>query len=419
MIKTIKIKKGLNIKLQGEAEKILSNLIIPDRLALKPSDFYGIRPKLLLHPNDEVKAGTPIFYDKLNEKIKFVAPFAGKIIDIIRGEKRAILEIIIEPYKENSYIDFGIANPLELESEKIKELLLQSGMWPAIRQRPYNIIANPYQKPKSIHISCFDTSPLAPDYDFIVHGKGEAFQTGINAISKLCDGKIFLNVPDNEYVSKVFLNTKNVTITKFSGPHPAGNVGIQIHHIDPINKGDVVWFINPQDIIKIGKLFLTGKYDSTKIIALAGSEVIHPKYFKVIEGTSINKLTENNIKEGKVRYISGNVLTGKKIESTGFLSYYDNLITIIPEYYGPPTLLGWLRPGFKKFSFSKTFLSGFISSKSYKIDTNLNGAKRPFVFTGIYEKVLPMNIYPMQLLKAIITENIELMENLGIYEVAE
>ncbi len=418
MQKTIKIRKGLNIPLKGGADKTLSGIVHSDSYAVKPTDFHGIVPKLLVDEGEEVKAGTPLFYNKLDERIKFVSPVAGKISEIKRGEKRLLLELVIKPDKENSYIDFVAESPIDLSVEKIIEKLLNSGMWSVIRQRPYNIIANPTDIPKSIHISCFDTAPLAPDYDFIVHGKGEAFQVGLDALSKLCNGKIYLNIPKNEGVSRVFLNAKNVIITKFSGPHPAGNVGIQIHHIEPINKGDIVWHINPQDVIKIGKLFLEGRYDGTKIIALAGSEVIYPKYYKVIEGTSIKNLVENNIKEGEVRYISGNVLTGKRIENTGYLGYYDNMISVIPEG-NKPSFLGWLKPGLNKFSISGTFLSAFIPKKSYVLDTNLNGGKRAYVVTGAYEKVLPMNIYPMQLLKAILVEDIELMENLGIYEVAE
>ncbi len=417
MIKTIKLKKGLNIPLKGEADKTLSGLIKSESYAIKPQDFYGIIPKLLVKEGDEVKAGTVLFYNKYDERIKFVSPVAGKIAEIKRGEKRVISEIIIEPYKENVYVDFEKAKS-SITREEIIQTMLDSGLWPAIRQRPYNIIANPCDKPKSIHISCFDTAPLAPDYDFIIHGKGEAFQYGIDILNKLCNNKVYLNIPNNEGVSKVFLNAKNVIITKFSGPHPAGNVGIQIHHIDPINKGETVWFTNPQDVVKIGKLFMEGKYDGTKIIALTGSEVIYPKYFKIIEGTSIKTMVENNVQKGELRYISGNVLTGKKIEDTGYLGYYDNMITVIPEAH-EVSFLGWLKPGINKFSISRTYLSSFLPKKSYRIDTNLNGGKRAFVVTGVYEKVLPMHIYPMHLLKAILAEDIELMENLGIYEVAE
>ena len=417
MIKTIKLKKGLNIPLKGEADKTLSGLIKSESYAIKPQDFYGIIPKLLVKEGDEVKAGTVLFYNKYDERIKFVSPVAGKIAEIKRGEKRVISEIIIEPYKENVYVDFEKAKS-SITREEIIQTMLDSGLWPAIRQRPYNIIANPCDKPKSIHISCFDTAPLAPDYDFIIHGKGEAFQYGIDILNKLCNNKVYLNIPNNEGVSKVFLNAKNVIITKFSGPHPAGNVGIQIHHIDPINKGETVWFTNPQDVVKIGKLFMEGKYDGTKIIALTGSEIIYPKYFKIIEGTSIKTMVENNVQKGELRYISGNVLTGKKIEDTGYLGYYDNMITVIPEAH-EVSFLGWLKPGINKFSISRTYLSSFLPKKSYRIDTNLNGGKRAFVVTGVYEKVLPMHIYPMHLLKAILAEDIELMENLGIYEVAE
>ncbi|MCD4746303.1 MAG: Na(+)-translocating NADH-quinone reductase subunit A [Bacteroidales bacterium] len=417
MSKIIKIKKGFNIRLIGEAEKIFAE-VKSDSYALKPTDFIGVFPKLMVREGDEVKAGTPIFYDKYRENIVFTSPVSGKITEVKRGAKRLMQEIRIAADNEISYESFGTANPNKLSKEAITEKLLKSGVWPLIRQRPYSIIANPSDDPKAIFISAFDTNSLAPDYDFIVHGNGEAFQTGLNAIIKLTSGKVHLNIDDSHTSSKVFTNSKGVQINQFSGPHPTGNIGVQIHHIDPINKGDIVWYLDPQAVLTIGRLFLEGKYNASRVIALTGSEVLKPKYYKAINGTSVKNIVDNNVKDGHLRYISGNVLTGTKIDSNGYLGFYDSQITVIPEgdHY---EFLGWGLPGLNKFSFTKTFISWLMPNKKYRLHTNLNGGNRAFVITGEFEKVFPMDIYPLQLIKAIMIEDIDLMENLGIYEVDE
>jgi len=418
MSKHIKLKKGLDIKLYGEAEKVFFNSSKITKCAVKPIDFIGLMPKLLVKEGDFVESGTPILFDKNNERIKITSPVSGTISSIVRGEKRILKEIVIDLAKEQTYIDFGKANPKDLKREVIIDKLLQSGIWATIRQRPFSIIANPDHTPKSIFISAFDTSPLAPDYDFMALGNGEYFQAGLDALSKLTDNKVYLNLNPQKNTSKVFINSKNVEINYFIGPHPAGNVGIQIHHLDPINKGEVVWYVNPQHVITIGKLFVEGKYDSSKIIAFTGSELIYPKYAKVLSGCQISGFVENNVSSNNVRYISGNVLTGRKIDSDGYLGFYDNQITVIPEgdYY---EFFGWALPGFNKFSFSRTFFSWLFPNRKYKLDTNLHGGERAYVMTGEFEKVLPMDILPLQLIKAILVEDIDKMEQLGIYEVDE
>jgi Na+-transporting NADH:ubiquinone oxidoreductase subunit A len=367
---------------------------------------------------DEVKAGTTIFKDKDNEKILFASPTSGEIIEINRGEKRKILDIKILADKEVQYESFSKSNPNDLSKEEITELILQSGAWPMIKQRPFATIANPSDKPKAIFISAFDSSPLAPDYDFILHGHGKEFQSGIDALSKLTDGKVHLNVRANSTTSKVFTNSKNAQINTISGPHPAGNVGVQIHHIDPVNKGEVVWHISPQEVAILGRLFLEGRYNASKVIALTGSEVSKTRYYKTLSGSSIKHLVTGNVAEGTLRYITGNPLTGTKIPSDGYIGFYDNQVTVIPEG-NEPEFLGWLAPGTHKFSMSKTFLSWLTPNKEYRLNTNLNGEGRAYVVTGEYEKVLPMDIYPVHLIKSIMIGDIEQMENLGIYEVAE
>lgn len=419
MSKFIKINRGLNIKLAGEASKLLESLPLADVFAIKPTDFTGLTPKLLIKEGDDVQSGTPLFYDKNNEAIKFCSPVSGEVIEIIRGDKRKILEIKILADKKIKYAAFPTANPNDLKREKVIEALSSSGVWPFIRQRPFGIIANPNDTPKSIFISAFDSNPLAPDNDFIMEGDVEVFQTGLNALQKLTDGKIHLNINADTSPAATFNNATGVIINKISGPHPSGNVGIQIHHIDPLNKGEAVWYINPQDVLIIGKLFAQGKFDASRVIALTGSQVKEPKYYKTIVGSNIKNILNNGgLKTGENRIISGNVLTGTKIPSDGFLGFYDYQITVIPEG-NQYEFMGWLSPGFNKFSMSRTFFSWLRPNKIHDLNTNLHGEERPFVVTGEYEKVLPMDIYPVHLLKSILIEDIEMMENLGIYEVVE
>lgn len=417
MSEVIRIKNGLNINLVGEAEKVITE-ISPKLCAIKPTDFIGVFLKLLVQEGDKVKAGSQLFFDKYREKIHFTSPMSGTVKELRRGEKRVLLEIIIESDGRDDAVDFGKGDPGRMSREEIIEKLLVSGIWPMIRQRPYSIIAEPSSKPKSIFISAFDTAPLAPDYDLIVHGNGEVFQAGVDALKKLTDGEVHLNINATETPSKVFTNCKGVKINKFSGKHPAGNVGTQIAHIDPINKGEVIWYLRPQEVLHIGRLFLTGKVDGTQVIAVTGSEVKNPRYFKTKFGCSANCMLQDNLSGDKVRIISGNPLTGKKIEKYGFVGFYESQLTVIPEgdHF---EFLGWALPGLKKFSFSHSFFSWIKPGAKYKLDTNYNGGERAYVMTGQFEKVFGWNILPLQLIKAIIIEDIDLMEKLGIYEVDE
>jgi Na+-transporting NADH:ubiquinone oxidoreductase subunit A len=417
MSDVIKIRKGLDIKLIGAAEKKISE-VKSDQFALKPPDFVGVFPKLFVNEGDTVKAGTPVFFDKYRDNIIFTSPVSGKVSEVFRGAKRKMLEIRIEADGKQDYENFGPADPKTLDREKITEKLLKSGIWPYIRQRPYSVIANPEDRPKAIHISAFDSSPLGVDFDFIVEGREKIFQTGLDALGKLTDGKIHINVKEGQTGGKAFLNAGNVQVNRFSGPHPAGNVGIQIHRIDPINKGEIVWYLDPQAVIIIGNLFTEGKYIAEKIIAFAGSEVKDPRYCRVTSGTALLPLVKGGVNDGDLRYISGSIFTGEKVDKHGYLGFYANQLLVIPEgnYH---EFLGWAMPRFNKFSYSKTFFSWLTPSKKYRLDTNLNGGHRAFVLTGEYERVFPMDIYPMQLLKAIMVKDIDLMENLGIYEVDE
>ncbi|RLB03005.1 MAG: NADH:ubiquinone reductase (Na(+)-transporting) subunit A [Deltaproteobacteria bacterium] len=415
MGKQIRTKKGLNIPLIGTAEKNIQETELTKFYAVKPPDFFHFIPKIVAKPETKVKAGDVLFYNKFSPDITVTAPVSGTVKEVLRGEKRKILEVIIEADSTIDYKEFQVPDLTLGSRNDIKKVLMESGCWSYIRQRPYDIIAKPDTTPKAIFISGFDSAPLAPNYNFLLKDNFDFFQRGTDVLGKLTDGNVFLGLKANE--QSPLEATTGVEINYFDGPHPAGNVGVQIHHISPVNKGEIVWHINPQDVVIIGKLFAKGVYDATKIIALVGSEIKSPKYFEVISGFAVEELLSDQIKNQNVRIISGNVLTGTKINRKGFLSFYDNLISVIPEgnYY---ELFGWALPGIKKYSPSATFFS-WLHSKNRKVvlDTNIHGGKRAFVVTGQYEKYLPMDIYPQHLLKAIIVDDIDLMENLGIYEV--
>ena len=415
------LNRGFNINLEGRAVTEIGNDFNQSSFAIKPTDFIGItRPKLLVEIGEEVKAGSPILFDKLQEDIMYCSPVSGEIIDIVRGEKRRLEEIRILPDKKNKYIKYKTFNSSDIKSlsrEKIVKNLSKSGVWPNIIQRPFGLVAETNVEPKSIHVSFFDTNPLAPSFEFMYNEELDNIKTGLNVLSRLTEGKIHLN--HNSESIKIF-NNDEYENNIFSGPHPSGNVGVQIHHIDPVNKNDIVWSISPFGLIQIGKLFNQGIYDASKIISLVGSCIDNPKYYRCLSGFSVVDLIKSKVKERKTRVISGNVLTGTSIGYHGYLGFYDNMVTIIPEG-DDHTFLGWIMPVFNKLSFQRAFgLFSFLSpNKKYNLDTNINGELRAFVQSGVFEKVLPMDILPTYLFKSILAEDYDEMEELGIYELVE
>ena len=420
MSKIITLRKGLDINLQGKAAQKLVQAPMAAEYAVSPLDFEGVTPKLLVKAGDQVKAGTPLFFDKKNERVVFTSPVSGVVSAINRGEKRRILNVTIQPDANQTYEEFGKLNVQSASREEIIDLLLKAGLWPMIIQRPYGIIADPTKMPKAIFISTFDSAPLAPDYNFVLEKQKENLQRGVEVMRRLTSGKVHLGV--RATAEGFMASLKDAEIDRFAGKHPVGNVGVQIHHVDPINKDEIVWTVNIQDLAIIGRFFQEGRVDMSKIVAVAGAEVKEPHYCQIIGGASVASILGNNIKpqaEGNsVRIISGNVLTGRKTSSDGFIGFYANMLTVIPEgnHY---ELLGWAMPRFSKFSVSRAYFSWLCPKKSYNLDTNLNGGERPFVVTGLYDRYLPMDIYPMYLLKAILAKDIDKMENLGIYEVVE
>ncbi len=419
MEKVIKLRKGLDIKIEGSPDSSLDAPTVSyTRYALKPAAFYGMHPKLSVQPQQRVLAGEPLFFDKNHPEIVLTSPVSGVVEEIVYGPRRVIEEIRITADEKPQYKDFGVLEQKDFTAEKVREKLLQAGLWAFIRQRPFDLPADPAGTPRDIFVSAFDTAPLAPDLDMVVRGQEEYFQAGIDALAKLAGKKVHLGVHHLKTASKAYLECKNAEIHSFEGPHPCGNVGIQIHHVAPINKGDTVWYVHPQDVVIMGRLFMKGVYDATKVVAVAGSEVLKTGYHKVIAGLNVSYLLKDNLKLGTdVRVVSGNILTGTQIQADGYLGPYDHLVSVIPE--GKRfRFMGWMTPGLNTYSYSRTFFSWLFPNRRYRMDTNLNGGERAFVLTGQFEKVLPMDIYPMQLLKACIAQDIENMEALGIYEVS-
>lgn len=420
MSKIITLRKGLDIHLQGTAGKTLVKLPAASQYALSPLDFEGVTPKLLVKVGDRVKAGTPLFFNKYDERVLFTSPVSGTVSAVNRGEKRKVLDVTVRTDATQAYEEFGIPDLRKASREEIVRLLLRSGLWPMLIQRPYGIIANPDDMPKAVFISAFDSAPLAPDYNFVLAAEQKNLQKGLEVMRALTPGKVHLSVRAGAEGEMTSL--KGAEMHAFAGKHPVGNVGVQIHHVDPVDKGDIVWTVNIQDLAIIGRLFNEGRVDRTKIIAVAGSEVVKPQYYQVIDGAPVASILDGKLKAQKegdsVRIIAGNVLTGRKTAADGHLSFYAHQITVIPEG-DKYELLGWALPRFDKFSVSRAYFSWLFPKRAYNLDTNMHGGERPFVVTGLYERYLPMDIYPMYLLKACLAGDIDKMENLGIYEVVE
>lgn len=415
MGKTVHIRRGFDIKLVGRAANETTQLSKPSVIAVQPPDFNTLIPKLLAKQGDEVKAGELLFYDKDRPEIKVPSPVSGEVVEIVRGDKRRILEIRIIPDKETKYISFNI--PQQPNRADVKSILIESGCWAYLRQRPFSIVADPETEPKAIFVSCFDSAPLAPDMDYVLSGEKANFQRGLSVLNTLADGKLNVGIrAGQEDLIGNAVTSENTHQVK--GPHPSGNVGIQIHHIDRIKKGEIVWYVDPQDVVIIGRLFAEGKYLAERTVAITGSLAQKPAYVKAMTGQSLKDIVNNNITfTDNTRVIQGNVLSGRVAYADNFLSFYTNQITAIPEGK-EEEFFGWLLPGLDKLSLSRSFFSWLTPNKKYDLTTNTHGEERAFVMSGEYEKVLPMDIMPVQLLKAIMAQDLERMENLGIYEVA-
>ncbi|CAM4352235.1 Na(+)-translocating NADH-quinone reductase subunit A [Zobellia nedashkovskayae] len=417
MSKDIRIKKGLNINLVGAAEQTTSKAVLSNVYAIGLSDFHGVTPKMLVKQGAEVKAGEPLFYNKNRESMLFVSPVSGELVEIVRGARRRILSLKILADKEQAAVVHDLLNVESASKEEVKAYLLKGGVWPFIKQRPYDIVADPDANPKAIFVSGYVTAPLAADLNYVLQGKEKELQAAITALDKLTPGKVHVSVGKSE--NSPLAGLKGVELHKVSGPHPAGLVGTQINRINPINKGETVWTVTPQDLVIIGELLLTGKFNAERTVALAGSSVKAPKYYTTKIGTEISTfLYASGVEGDNFRVINGDVLTGSKSAPDGHLGYYNNTVTAIPEG-DDYELFGWNKPVFKKISATRALTFSWMQpNKKYDLTTNTNGEHRAFVVTGMYEKVFPLDIFPMQLLKACMIKDLDEMEQLGLYEVA-
>lgn len=416
MLNVIKLRKGLDINLKGKAAETYASMKKPGFYALAPDDFPGITPKVVVKEQEYVMAGGPLFVDKDHPELKFVSPVSGVVTSVERGSRRKLLHIIVEEAAEQDYEEFGKKDVSSLDADSVRTSLLDAGLFAFIKQRPYDIIANPATTPKAIFISAFDSHPLAPDTLFALNGEEANFQTGLDALAKI--SKVYLSInpqQQNSWLAEV----KNVSLTVFDGPHPAGNAGVQINHIDPVVKGETVWTLDPQAVLFIGRLFNTGRVDFTRTVALTGSEVLHPSYCKLQVGALLTSVFAGNVTRDKeLRYISGNPLTGKQISPNGFLGAFHNQLTVIPEGDDIHEMFGWIMPRFNQFSANRSYFSWLMGKKEYTLDARVKGGERHMIMSGEYDKVFPMDILPEYLLKAILAGDIDRMEALGIYEVA-
>lgn len=411
----IKITKGLDLKLAGAAPDQMLGNVPPRTFHIRPSDFLWLKPRLLVQVGDHVETGTPLFCDKADEWVIIVAPVKGTVQEIVRGEKRVIEEITIARDLESTTeatIDFDAP----ADGDSVRKLLLQYGLWPCLRQRPFATIPNPDSKPKSVFVPCFDSNPLAPDFNILMRGKEEYFRHGIQMLQLAADDAPIHLCMREGTDNQLFESIENVQKHYFSGPHPAGNVGTHIHYIDPINKGDIIWYIDPQEVARIGQFFAEHTLQFGKTAALTGPAVKNSGYFHTVYGADLTTLLTDNLTQENVRVISGSVLSGSKLGNSPTLRFHDRQITVIAEG-GQREFIGWLLPGFKKWSASHTFLSWLTPKRTYNVNTSLHGGRRAIMMTDVYDKVFPLDLMPLQLLKACEIKDIEQLEALGIYEI--
>lgn len=417
MVQVVKLRKGLDIRLKGTAAKQKTQISPAyEEVALMPQDFVGVTPKPVVREGDVVKAGDTLFVNKASQEVGFSSPVSGTVAAIVRGERRKVLRVVVKADKEMLYTDYGQKDPAKLTGEEVKTSLLQAGLFGYINQLPYAVSTTPDTTPKAIFVSALRDMPLAADFEMELLGNEEAFQAGLTALSKVA--KTYLGIGARQ-TSLALTQAKDVEIYVFDGPCPAGNVGVQVNHIDPVNKGEVVWTVDPSAVIFFGRLFLTGKVDLRKVIAIAGSEMASPTYVETIVGAPLKDILRGQLdNRPHVRLINGNPLIGRKSSLDDYLGAHTSELTAIPEGDDVDEMLGWIMPRTRQFSTSRSYFSWLMGKKEYDLDARVKGGERHMIMSGEYDKVLPMDIYGEYLIKAIITGDIDKQEALGIYEVS-
>lgn len=417
MANIIKLKKGLNINLKGRAAERKVELGATTDFALVPDDFCGVTPKVVVKAGDKVLAGDALFVNKRNPDVKFASPVSGTVTAVERGDRRKVMAVKVEADTEQQYRDFGTKDVSAMDGEAVCLALTEAGLFGYINQLPYAVSTTPDTKPKAIFVSALRDMPLSADFEFELLGQEREFQTGLTALSKLAP--VHLGIGPSQS-SEALTLAHDVDITVFDGPCPAGNVGVQVNHISPVNKGEIVWTVEPTSVIFFGRLFLTGYVDLTRTVALAGSEIKSPVYVDAKVGTKIEAIVNGNIEFNRhVRLINGNPLTGRSTDMDGYLGAHTSEITAIPEGDDVNEMAGWIMPRFSQYSASHSYFSWlFGRRRQYDIDARIKGGVRHMIMSGEYDKVLPMDIYGEYLIKAIISGNIDRQEQLGIYEVS-
>ena len=416
MANVIKLRKGLDINLKGRANNETIKPIKSAEYALVPDSFGGVTPKVVVHEGDSVKAGDALFVDKKYPEVKFASPVSGTVEAVVRGERRKILCVKVKAETTQQYVEFGVKDVAKLDGDAVKAALLEAGLFGYIQQLPYAVATTTDTMPKAIFVSAFRDMPLASDFEVELKGNEKDFQTGLTALSKI--QKTYLGVSKQQTASAL-VGAKDVEINVFDGKCPAGNVGVQVNHVAPVNKGEVVWTVDPAVVIFFGRLFNTGKVDLRRVVAVAGSEVKAPSYVETLVGTPLSAVLEGQLNTTEhVRVINGNPLTGRKSTLEDSIGAHTSEVTVIPEGDDNHELFGWILPRFNQFSASRSYLSWLLGKKEYNLDARIKGGERHMIMSGEYDKVLPMDIYGEFLIKAIIAEDIDKMEQLGIYEVS-
>ena len=416
MANVIKLRKGLNINLKGKATEQKRSIPACDEYALSPDCFEGMVPKVVVREGDKVKAGDTLFVNKLCPDVRFASPVSGTVSAIVRGERRKVLCVKVKADTNQVYADFGIRDVAKMSGSEVKECLLKAGLFGYINQLPYAVSTTPETQPKAIFISALRDMPLAGSFEFELAGNEKDFQTGLTALSKVA--KIYLGIGSSQ-TAQALTSAQDVEVNVFDGKCPAGNVGVQVNNIDPVNKGEVVWTVDPTAVIFFGRLFNTGKVNLTRTVAVAGSEISSPAYVDALVGTPLRAILDGQLKQSEhTRIIQGNPLTGSLSSLDDYLGAHVSEVTAIPEGDDNDEFLGWIAPRTSQFSVNRSYFSWLFGNKEYALDARIKGGERHMIMSGEYDKYLPMDIYGEYLIKAIIAGDIDKMEQLGIYEVS-